>query len=526
VRDLPGRLAVRVRSSDGSGRGRVAWAFLAIGCALVAWASPAAAFTRTSTVRVSGLTPIDGFAVDRSGDIFLSVPWEPPGAAFNTLLAAKVHELSPAGKTVGFTLFGFIPSGGGLYVRGGVAVTPNGRAIFIGGDASPDLSAPSFRPLLAEYRAGSLAFIRGAGFDTKPHHFGGPVAVDSTGRYVYIADSGLPNRVFEFSVPHLDRLRSFTLHGIGASTKEEVVGIAVGGPDDDVYVQVNPTNAAGSTLVQVYRADGTFVRQLNVGSDSGGIAVNPAGMIFVGANNGVDVIPAGGWRPAFAVATGGPVGLVAVNRSDDLFAVVPGTKRTRTSIVKFVPLIPRTTLIDEPSPPLRALFKSPTMTFRFESPTAGSTFECRVVRRGFDVGPFSPCASPETYRNSPNGYYTFQVKAVSKDGVPDPTPASILAVVEVAYAHALITSHPAKLIKKTSATFGFTSTNTPPAAKFRCRLTKYLERPAAFKPCSSPITYHGLVHDLYTFQVQAITSGGFVQPTATGYTFAVHPTQP
>lgn len=58
------------------------------------------------------------------------------------------------------------------------------------------------------------------------------------------------------------------------------------------------------------------------------------------------------------------------------------------------------------------------------------------------------------------------------------------------------------------------------------RLTKYLARPAAFKPCSSPVTYHGLVHDLYTFQVQAITSRGFVQPSATGYTFADQPTQP
>jgi hypothetical protein len=493
-----------------------------MGCAFIAWAPPAAAFTRASTVRISAFYTVDGFAVDRSGDIFLGAPWEPPGAAFNTLTATKVRELSPAGKTVGFTLFGLVPSGGGLYVQGAVAVTPNGRVVFIGGNASPDLSAPSFTPLLAEYRAaGSHTFIRGAGFDTRPHHFGGPVAVDPTGMNVYIADTGPTSAVFEFSVPHLDQIRSFTLHGIAASAKEEVTGIAVGGPDGDVYVQVVPAKAGGSTLVQVYRPDGTFLTQVDVGNDGGGLAVNEAGTIFVGADHAVDVLPARG--PAFTVATGGRVSGVAVDSSDRLFAVVLGAKGVRPSIVKFVPQVPGTTLIDPPPPGLRRLFTSPTVAFRFKSPTLGSTFECRLVRRGFDVGSYTPCSSPKTYRNTRNGYYTFQVKAVSRDGAPDPTPAALPAEVEVAYARAVITSHPASLIKTASATFAFTSTNTPPAATFRCRLTKYLERPAAFKPCSSPITYHGLVHDLYTFQVEAITSSGFVQPSATGYTFAAHP---
>jgi hypothetical protein len=116
VSDLPARLAVRVRRSAWPGRRRVVWACLAIGCALVAWTPLAAAFTHASTVRISGFNSGDGFAVDRSGDIFLGAPWEPPGAAFNTLGATKVRELSPAGKTVGFTLFGYVPDAGGLYL--------------------------------------------------------------------------------------------------------------------------------------------------------------------------------------------------------------------------------------------------------------------------------------------------------------------------------------------------------------------------------------------------------------------------
>lgn len=155
--------------------------------------------------------------------------------------------------------------------------------------------------------------------------------------------------------------------------------------------------AGRAALMHVYRSDGTFVRQLNVGSDTGGVAVNPAGTVFVGGAHGVDV-------------------------------------------------------------------------FRADGSPRGSG-----VAMGHDVS------------------------------------------------YALITGHLARLIKKTSATFTFTSSNIPPAATFRCRLTKYLERPKAFKACPSPITYPGLVHDLYTFQVQAITSSGFVQLSAARYTFAVRP---
>ena len=65
-----------------------------------------------------------------------------------------------------------------------------------------------------------------------------------------------------------------------------------------------------------------------------------------------------------------------------------------------------------------AHFQSPHATFRFGSPTPGSTFECVLVRRGFDVVPFSPCTSPMTYRNLPNSRYTFRVRAVSRDPAP------------------------------------------------------------------------------------------------------------
>ncbi|HVY96964.1 MAG TPA: hypothetical protein VHA54_08405 [Solirubrobacterales bacterium] len=76
------------------------------------------------------------------------------------------------------------------------------------------------------------------------------------------------------------------------------------------------------------------------------------------------------------------------------------------------------------------------VTFRFSSPQAGSSFECRVVRlaqkkpkqkgkaKASRAGapPFRACSSPRAYRLGP-GRYRFEVRAVL-GGVADPSPAS------------------------------------------------------------------------------------------------------
>jgi hypothetical protein len=507
--------------SSGSGGNRVHRVLSATGGALVAIAlavSPAAAFT--STLKVTSSRFLGGVAADRSGDMFAVESGHNFG--FNTLNGDNLIQLTPAGERVR-TIVGKVPDGS--YIRGWVAVTPDGGAVLLGGGATTDGS--TFRQFVGEYSTSTGRFIRGATFDTDAKDDAGPLAVDSTGQYVYIADGtfkagGPPNRVFQLDVHGLGTVRAFTLHGNAALRSEQVDGIAVGGPDDDVYVLVSPTS--GVSFVQIYQPDGTFVSQFTT-QDSGGIAVDPVGEIFLSGANGISGFRGDGSPTGLRIATGPRSFVEAVNSSDQLFAFEWPKNDVGGSIVKFAPQIPETAITSElPPPGARLLLDSPTATFKFKSPNPGATFECRLDRRGFDVAPFSPCTSPLTYNGNPNGDYAFAVRAVSIDGAPDPTPAEVRFVVDATYARAVITSHPAALIGHTHATFKFGG--TLPGVTFKCRLTKFLQKPHAFKPCSSPATYDGLVHDVYSFQVEAITDKGYVQPNATGYRFAVDPVPP
>ncbi|MGH9041403.1 MAG: Ig-like domain-containing protein [Acidimicrobiia bacterium] len=54
----------------------------------------------------------------------------------------------------------------------------------------------------------------------------------------------------------------------------------------------------------------------------------------------------------------------------------------------------------------------------FSSTEGGPSFECRI-----DDGPFEGCSSPRTYPGLVDGEHRFEVRALSADGRPDPTPA-------------------------------------------------------------------------------------------------------
>jgi Right handed beta helix region len=56
--------------------------------------------------------------------------------------------------------------------------------------------------------------------------------------------------------------------------------------------------------------------------------------------------------------------------------------------------------------------------FTFDSDQTGTRFECKL-----DHGPFSPCRSPRRYRNLKAGRNVFEVRAISRPGLADPTPA-------------------------------------------------------------------------------------------------------
>jgi streptogramin lyase len=88
--------------------------------------------------------------------------------------------------------------------------------------------------------------------------------------------------------------------------------------------------------------------------------------------------------------------------------------------------LPGTSIKKGPKGKLTTRGKRKKVSFRFESPDPGATFECRLRRlprkpiAKASQGAFAPCVSPRTYRLKP-GRYRFEVRAVLA-GVADPTP--------------------------------------------------------------------------------------------------------
>jgi streptogramin lyase len=93
-----------------------------------------------------------------------------------------------------------------------------------------------------------------------------------------------------------------------------------------------------------------------------------------------------------------------------------------------VPVVPETAIRKGPKGRITAPGKLRRVEFRFDSPSAGAGFQCRLKRlprrpiaKATRAAEFGPCRSPRFYRLRP-GRYRFDVRAVLA-GVPDPTPA-------------------------------------------------------------------------------------------------------
>ena len=176
-----------------------------------------------------------------------------------------------------------------------------------------------------------------------------------------------------------------------------------------------------------------------------------------------------------------------------------GNESAETSYTWFIDLTNPVVTIDPASEPPDPTNRT-SASFVFTSNKAGSTFECRL-----DTNQFSPCSSPQPYSNLADGLHSFGVRAT--DSLGNQGLATVYAwTIDTAPPATTITSGPPATTESHSATFAFTSSESP--ASFACSLDG-----GAFTACTPPKAYAGLADGAHVFQVRATDRAGNIDAT-------------
>ena len=477
---------------------------------------------RISNRRFVGNGAENSIAVDRRGNAYTFTATRTQQGSIPSGDAPDVEELSPTGKRIRSFSTTFRVHGQRLYMQvDGLAVTPGGQDVFVVGNYSKSLSGlVDSRPFLAKYSASTGAFLKGYEFDRDETRLGSGVAVDRTGQHVYVGDERNPfvgattARIYEFDVSGLHEVRHFRLAG-----NDLCCDLAVS-PDGHLFAQVGPPRST-QVLIQKYSANGVYENQFI--SPPEGLAIGPSGDLFAASRTQrrIDRLsPSGKLLETLGSGhfTGFPV-TEAVNSAGDVYAF-DEAKNDVSTILKFAPIVPQTTITAHPPSTLQI----PTATFRFKSSIPHAKLECRLRKAGASPPAFKPCSSPTTYNGQQNGSYTFEARSTSPAGPVDRTPASFKFKIRLLYPQTTITSTPASTIGVTSATFAFKSTSA--GATFACRLAPFGSPPPAFKTCPSPVTYVQLSNGIWKFEVQSTSTHGVTDPTPATYQFTIDTTPP
>ncbi|APV51890.1 hypothetical protein BWI17_20770 [Betaproteobacteria bacterium GR16-43] len=222
------------------------------------------------------------------------------------------------------------------------------------------------------------------------------------------------------------------------------------------------------------------------------------GIALVGADGTLDPAVAG---TGFNLPATGGDAIASVMQADGR-VVVAGSDGSPENAAWILARFARDVVVPPDTMLTYAPLESPTTsrdaTMTFVSTKPGSTFECSV-----GPAPFSPCTSPVTMQGLPEGTYTFRVRAIDTDGLPDPTPAVRTWTIDLP-PDVTITSGPSGLTRTWPAVFTFASND--PAATFQCRL----DGPTGMMldaPC--PASFLVAVADgAYQLRVRARDAGG------------------
>ncbi len=161
-----------------------------------------------------------------------------------------------------------------------------------------------------------------------------------------------------------------------------------------------------------------------------------------------------------------------------------------------------------------ALVSSSTATFTYHSTENGSTLWCSL-----DGAAAVDCTSSgtKTYTSLVDGQHTFSVAAKDQAGNVDPTAATVTWMIDTTAPLTTIISGPSSPTTNTSATFVFSSANSP-GDSYQCRLDG---SPVNFAPCTSPATYSGLSVGTHTFEVRGKDMAGNMETSPATYSWTI-----
>jgi hypothetical protein len=152
------------------------------------------------------------------------------------------------------------------------------------------------------------------------------------------------------------------------------------------------------------------------------------------------------------------------------------------------------------------------VTFSATDATGPVTYTCKI-----DSGSATSCGSPYVFTGLTSGAHSATV--VATDAVGNNSTVIRNFVVDATPPNTTITANPASVTNSTSASFSFTSTESP--STFECQLDG-----GAIAACTVPKTYSGLSQASHTFSVRAIDQYGNADQTPASYVWTVDTTAP
>jgi hypothetical protein len=340
------------------------------------------------------------------------------------------------------------------------------------------------------------------------------VALSPDEQHVY-ALSGSPSRVKEYTAGGTFE-RKFGSSGLGPGQIQSPRAIAVSPLTGNVYV----ADFGDENKVVEYGPNGMYLRHWGLAIPPVSLAVDYYGNVYVVDDAGeLHAFSATGTELGLVANTGHTIhnvdsaSVVAISPGPDPKIYVVNSSASPEQILVFHIVYPQTTITSGPAE--GSHINDSTPTFKFSSSESGSTFQCRLSFHSFHS-----CSSPFTPHIGDGFVGEFDVRAIDKQGVVDPSPATRSFAVDTTPPNTTIASGPSGPTTDNTPTWTFYADEGP--STLQCKIDA-----GSYASCNTgSYTSSPLADGTHTFDVRAIDAAGNKDATPATHTIYVGATTP